>query len=54
MIRRIKAEFTRDVFLPRFSIKKGEIWEVRVDRLQVDGFSLAGGFVFNNDFKVVI
>lgn len=53
MIKRIKAELKRTLHLPRFSLSKGEVWEVRVDRLQKDGFSLGGGFVCNEDYKVV-
>lgn len=53
MIKRIKVEFIRTLHLPRFSVKEGETWEVRVDRLQTDGFSLSGGFVSNDEFKVV-
>ena len=54
MIRRIKAEFMRTLHLPRFTMKKGDVWEVRVDRLQKEGFSLGGGFVQNDDYKVII
>ena len=53
MIKRIKVEFTRTLHLPRFSVMKGEAWEVRVDRLQKDGFNLSGGFVSNDEFKVI-
>tara|TARA_R110000851_G_scaffold134937_2_gene270313 strand:- start:268 stop:432 length:165 start_codon:yes stop_codon:yes gene_type:complete len=53
MIKRIKVEFTRTLHLPRFTMKKGETWEVRVDRLESQGFSLGGGFVCNEDFGVV-
>ena len=40
MIKRIKVEFTRTLHLPRFTVNKGMTWEVRVDRLQKEGFSL--------------
>jgi hypothetical protein len=53
MIKRIKAEFTRTLHLPRFTVKKGEVWEVRVDRLERFGFKLAGGFVSNDEYKVI-
>ena len=52
MIKRIKVEFTRTLHLPRFTMEKGELWEVRVDRLESQGFSLGGGFVCNEDYKV--
>ena len=53
MIRRIKAEFVRTLHLPRFTVKNGEIWGVRVDRLERNGFKLAGGFVSNDEYKVI-
>jgi hypothetical protein len=52
MIKRIKAEFTRTLHLPRFTVNKGDVWEVRVDRLEKGGFKLAGGFVCNDEYKV--
>ena len=52
MIKRIKSEFTRTLHLPRFTVKKGEVWEVSVDRLEKQGFKLAGGFVCNDEYKV--
>jgi len=51
-IRRINIEFTKDVILPRFKMKKGDAWEVRPDRLEKTGFALGGGFVSNDQFKV--
>jgi len=53
MIKRILVAFTRDVHLPRFTVRSGEVWEVRVDRLQRIGFTLGGGFVNNDEFEVV-
>tara|TARA_R110000851_G_C12780270_1_gene535236 strand:+ start:103 stop:267 length:165 start_codon:yes stop_codon:yes gene_type:complete len=53
MIKRIKAEFTRTLYLPRFTMQKGDTWEVRVDRLEKYGFKLAGGFVLNDDYEVI-
>lgn len=52
MIKRILVSFTRDLTLPRFPISKGETWEVRVDRIEREGFKLGGGFVSNSDYKV--
>jgi len=51
-IRRVKVEFTEVVRLPRFTMKKGDIWEVRPDRLEKEGFALGGGFVSNDKFTV--
>mgnify|MGYP003647881180 CR=1 FL=1 len=53
MIKRIKVEFIRTLHLPRFTVNKGMTWEVRVDRLQKEGFSLAGGFITNDEFIVI-
>lgn len=52
MIRRIQVVFNKDLFFPRFKMLKGESWEVRVDRLQKEGFPLGNGFVNNYDFDV--
>jgi len=52
-LRRIKVEFTRDLHLPRFTMVKGDTWEVRVDRLEQEGFKLGGGFVISNDYRVI-
>ena len=53
MIKRIKVEFNEKLHLPRFTMAKMDTWEVRPDRLASDGFSLGGGFVKNDQFKVV-
>lgn len=53
MIKRLVVKFTRGLSLPRFEVRKGEVWEVRVDRLERAGFNLAGGFVFNEDYIVI-
>ncbi len=53
MIKRIKVEFVEGVHLPRFKMNKGATWEVRPDRLTINGFALGGGFVKNSDFKII-
>ena len=53
MIKRVLVEFERTLFLPRFTMAKGERWQVRVDNLQRDGFSCGGGFVSNDEYKVI-
>lgn len=53
MIKRIKVMFVKDIRLPRFTMKEGEFWEVRPDRLKEDGFELGGGFVENDGYKLV-
>ena len=52
MIKRIKVIFIKDIYLPRFSMKIGETWTVRVDRFEEKGFQLGSGFVYNEDFAV--
>lgn len=52
MIRRIEVILTHDINLPRFSMKKGDKWEVRPDRFEREGFKLGGGFVSNDNFEV--
>jgi hypothetical protein len=53
MIKRIRVEFTKTLHLPRFSMKTGDTWEVRPDRLKEDGFELGGGFVLHSDYNVI-
>ena len=53
MIRHIYMEFKKDIRLPRFTMKKGEYWPVRPDRLQETGFTLGGGFVLYDDMVTV-
>ena len=52
MIKRIRVEFTKALHLPRFTMKIGDFWEVRPDRIKRDGFGLGGGFVLHSDYKV--
>jgi hypothetical protein len=52
MIKRIRVEFTKALPLPRFAMKIGNTWEVRPDRMKIDGFELGGGFVLHSDYKV--
>jgi hypothetical protein len=54
MIKRIKVEFIKALQLPRFTIKSGDTWEVRPDRLQKNGFELGGGFVLHSDYNVLL
>ena len=53
IIKRIVVSFTRNLTLPRFTMKIGDTWEVRVDRLQKDGFTLGGGFINSDDYEVL-
>tara|TARA_R110000751_G_scaffold73598_1_gene148800 strand:- start:102 stop:290 length:189 start_codon:yes stop_codon:yes gene_type:complete len=51
VIRRIRVSITRDLDLPRFTLSKGDTWEVRPDKIERDGFCLGGGFIRNSDYK---
>jgi len=53
MIRMIKVALAESVILPRFTMRDGDTWELRPDRLTKDGFALGGGFIKNNQFKVI-
>jgi hypothetical protein len=48
----ITVEFTRELTLPRFTVKKGGTWKLRAERLSDEGFTLGGGFVYTTDFKL--
>lgn len=50
---RIEVELTRDLSLPRFSVKAGFQWEVRKENVTKAGFPLGGGFVQASDFRVL-
>ena len=52
MIKRIRVIFIKDIYLPRFSMKVGDTWTVRADRLEEKGFQLGNGFVYNEDFAI--
>jgi len=52
MIRRVKIELIENVHLPRFTMSKGDTWEVRPDRIEKEGFKLGGGFITNNQYAV--
>lgn len=44
--------FTRTVHLLRFTMEKGEKWEVRKAKLKPEGFTLGKGFICAADYKV--
>ena len=44
--------FIKDTHLPRFVMKKGQRWRVRAERLTGDGFSLGGGFVESERYRI--
>jgi len=49
----VTIEFTRDVYLPRFNMKAGDIWEKRKDNITDKGFNLGGGFVESDKYKII-
>jgi len=48
----ITIEFVRDVYLPRFNMKIGDLWEKRKDNITEKGFNLGGGFVPSKSYKI--
>lgn len=47
------AVFTRELTLPRFTMKIGDEWRVRVERLTRKGFTLGGGFVGVDSYTLI-
>ena len=50
---RLRVEFVEDIHLPRFNIADGFQWEVRRHKVTPNGFSIAGGHVKPNQYKVI-
>ena len=50
---RVVVQFLKDTHLPRFTMKKGQIWEKRADRLTDDGFPCGGGFVEKDRYEEI-
>lgn len=44
--------FKKPVHLPGFSVKKGEAWRIKKDRVGKEGFTLGGGFVSASDYYI--
>jgi len=49
----VTVRFLRDTALPRFTMRAGREWRVRVERLTPEGFTLGGGFVESDRYEVV-
>lgn len=49
----VTVRFLRDTALPRFTMRKGQEWRVRDQRLTNEGFTLGGGFVERDRYEVV-
>ena len=45
--------FIKDTYLPRFVMKKGDKWHVRTERLTENGFTLGGGFVESERYRLI-
>ena len=48
----VRVRLLRDVHLPRFTFKKGQVWEKRSTGFNSMGFHAGGGLVRNEDFVV--
>jgi len=42
---------TREITLPRFTFQVGEKWEVRIERISKEGFTVGGGFLPSDYYK---
>lgn len=50
----VTVEFTTELRLPRFTVRVGETWDLRRDRIQADGsFTLAKGVVRAGDYREI-
>tara|TARA_R100001594_G_scaffold82211_1_gene116682 strand:+ start:505 stop:675 length:171 start_codon:yes stop_codon:yes gene_type:complete len=49
----VTVRFLRDTALPRFTMRKGQEWRIRAERLTFEGFALGGGFVEWDRYEVV-
>ena len=50
---RIRVRFNEDFILPRFSVKRGQEWEVRKSKVSAAGFPMGNGFVGVDKYKVL-
>ena len=49
----IKVVFRKDCHLPRFTMRKDEVWKVRRKKLTVDGLLIRAGVAEKHYFKVI-
>jgi len=49
----ITVEFTRDITLPRFTMKKGDTWKKRPENITDKGFKCGCGFVHSDHYRIV-
>lgn len=48
----IEVRIVKDAHLPRFTMKKGEIWRVRKIKVTNSGFPLGGGFIESDYYEL--
>lgn len=48
----VMVRFLKECHLPRFAMRPMELWRVRIERLQGNGFSLGGGWVTSDFYEV--
>jgi len=49
----MEVRIVKDVRLPRFTMRKGELWRVRKTKLTNAGFELGGGFIERNHYEII-
>jgi hypothetical protein len=49
----VEVRIVKDAYLPRFTMKKGELWTVRKNKVTTLGFPLGGGFIESHYFEVI-
>lgn len=50
----LTIEFTEIVHLPRFTMKEGERWRARSEKINGQDLKLGGGIVKPSQFKVIL
>lgn len=50
---RTKVRFLVDTYLPRFTMKAGQVWEKRTEKFTDKGFPCGGGFVEKDRYEVI-
>jgi len=49
----IDVRIIKDAYLPRFTMKKGELWKVRKTKVKRNGFPLGGGFIESSYYEIL-
>lgn len=50
----LNVRIVKDAHMPRFTMKKGELWRVRKSKVTSTGFPLGGGFIESNYYEVIL